>query len=62
MREINFALLFTSIMILASANAFAAAGVTYEVEVGKTLRLDISDTGVKFMANEYSYSCYWINN
>lgn len=56
MREINFALLFTSIMILVSANAFAASNVNYEVEVGKTLRLDIKDIGVELMANEYSYS------
>jgi hypothetical protein len=41
---------------MAASPAFAASGTNYEVEVGKTLRLDISDWGVECMANGSSYT------
>ena len=47
--------LIASIMMLVSGSSDAASGVNYEVEVGKTLRLDISDTGVSLMSNYISY-------
>lgn len=44
------------LMTLVASPAFAASGTNYEVEVGKTLRLDISDWGVECMANGSSYT------
>ena len=48
--------LVTMLMTLASSPVFAASGTNYEVEVGKTLRLNISDWGVECMANGSSYT------
>lgn len=50
--------LFTSILIagmtmLTVTGASAASGTTYEVEVGKTIQLDISALGVSAMADAY---------
>lgn len=57
MKKINaIAWILTVLMTMASSPAFAAFGTNYEVEVGKTLRLDISDLGIEFMANGSSYT------
>ena len=44
------------LMAMATIPAFAASGVNYEVKVGETLRLDISDWGVQCMADGSSYT------
>jgi len=57
MKKINaITWLITMMMILVASPAFAASGTNYEVEVGKTLRLDISNLGVECMANGSSYT------
>ena len=57
MKKINaIAWLITMLMTLVASTAVAASGTNYEVEVGKTLRLDISDLGVECMANGSSYT------
>lgn len=57
MKKINaIAWLITMMMTLAGSQAVAATGTNYEVEVGKTLTLDISDLGVECMANGSSYT------
>ena len=57
MKKINvIAWLITMLMTLVASSAFAASGTKYEVEVGKTLRLDISNLGVECMANGGSYT------
>ena len=57
MKKINaIARFIIMMMTLVSSPAFAASGTKYEVEVGKTLRLDISDFGVECMANGSSYT------
>lgn len=57
MKKINaITWLITMLMTLVASPAFAASGTNYEVEVGKTLRLDISDLGVECMANGSSYT------
>lgn len=57
MKKINaIARFIIMMMTLVSSPAFAASGTKYEVEVGKTLRLDISDFGVECMANGNSYT------
>lgn len=57
MKKINaIAWLITMLMTLVTSLAFAASGTNYEVKVGNTLRLDISDWGVECMANGSSYT------
>lgn len=58
MKKINvIAWLITMMMMtLVASTTFAASGTNYEVEVGKTLRLDISDLGVECMAGGSSYT------
>jgi len=57
MKKINaIAWLITMLMTMVASPAFAASGTNYEVEVGKTLRLDISNFGVECMANGSSYT------
>ena len=57
MKKINaIAWLITMMMTLAGSQTVAATGTNYEVEVGKTLTLDISDLGVECMANGSSYT------
>ena len=57
MKRINtIAWLITMLMTIVASPAFAASGTNYEVEVGKTIRLDISDFGVECMANGSSYT------
>ena len=57
MKKINaIAWLITMLMTLVANPAVAASGTNYEVEVGKTLRLDISNFGVECMANGSSYT------
>ena len=57
MKKINaIAWLITMLMTLVATTASAASGTNYEVEVGKTLTLDISDFGVECMANGSSYT------
>ena len=46
----------TMMMTLVASTTFAASGTNYEVEVGKTLRLDISDLGIECMASGSSYT------
>ena len=46
----------TLLMTFAVNPTFAASSANYEVEVGETLRLDISDWGVQCMANGSSYT------
>lgn len=57
MKKINaIAWLITMLMTLVASPVFAASGTNYEVEVGETLRLDISNYGVECMANGSSYT------
>lgn len=57
MKKINaIAWLITMLMTMVANPAVAASGTNYEVEVGKTLRLDISNFGVECMANGSSYT------
>lgn len=57
MKKINsIAWIITMLMTLVSYQAVAATGTNYEVEVGKTLRLDISDLGVECMTSGSSYT------
>lgn len=57
MKKINvIAWLIMMLMALVASPVFAASGTNYEVEVGKTLRLDISDLGVSLMKNSSSYT------
>ena len=57
MKKINaITWLITMLMTLVASPAVAASGTNYEVEVGKTLRLDISNLGVECMANGSSYT------
>lgn len=46
----------TMLMTLVINPAFAASGTDYEVKVGETLRLDISNYGVQCMSNGSSYT------
>lgn len=57
MKKINTgAWLITMLMTLVISPAIAASGTNYEVEVGNTLRLDISNLGIECMANGSSYT------
>lgn len=57
MKKNNTIVWFITMMMTLVANpAFAASGVNYEVEVGKTLRLDISALGIECMVNGLSYT------
>ena len=57
MKKINtIAWLITMLMTLVTSPAIAASGTNYEVEVGNTLRLDISNLGIECMANGSSYT------
>ncbi len=57
MKKINaIAWLITMMMTLVASPVVAASGTNYEVEVGETLRLDISNLGVECMANGSSYT------
>lgn len=49
-------MMIVNILMLVSNSTFAASSANYEVEVGETLRLDISDWGVQCMANGSSYT------
>lgn len=46
----------TMMMTLVASTTFAASGTNFEVEVGKTLRLDISNLGIECMASGSSYT------
>lgn len=60
MRKINaIGWLITMMMTLVASPAYAASGTNYEVEVGKTLRLEISATGIKNMEKDYYFS--WLH-
>lgn len=57
MKKINtIAWLITMLMTFVTSPAVAASGTNYEVEVGKTLRLDISNFGIECMANGSTYT------
>lgn len=57
MKKINAIAWFIMMMMtMVACPAFAASDMNYEVEVGKTLRLDISTWGVECMANGNSYT------
>ena len=57
MKQINtIAWIIAVLMTLVTSPAIAASGTNYEVEVGSTLRLDISSLGVECMTNGSSYT------
>lgn len=53
MKKVLISMMMAVMMMLTAASASAASGVTYEVEVGKTLQLDISDLGKSLMKYVY---------
>lgn len=56
MKKINaIAWLITMLMTIVASKAFAASGEKYEVEVGKTIRLEISSLGKSVMISSNSY-------